>query len=245
MKKIIIHNKYYGKIEIPKTNNAYRFFVVLMQAFANKEEINIGLMYAPKKMKSFEIYQKGGFSYELLELEMYIEIAKLLNFSSEDAQKLKAQIEFLNDNAQVTLSISKNMVLYAKNKPNTTDKKYLFWDIENFSNIAPVFYELIEPLEIEDTAIFISCNPDSLYLFRAEWEADLYDFGKTFNSFHFTKCDHGKNVADGVLLQNFIDLKAKNADIYLLTYDRELKERFKNVADVSTNLYLLERKILK
>ncbi|MGB3961325.1 MAG: hypothetical protein WBK95_03760, partial [Sulfurimonas sp.] len=78
----------------------------------------------------------------------------------------------------------------------------------------------------------------------AEWEADLYDFGKTFNSFHFTKCDHGKNVADGVLLQNFIDLKAKNADIYLLTYDRELKERFKNAIDVSNNLYVLERKIL-
>ncbi|MDD5202057.1 MAG: hypothetical protein PHH41_02830 [Sulfurimonas sp.] len=244
MKKIIIHNKYYGKIEIPKTKNAYRLFVVLMRAFANKEEINIGLMYAPKKMKSFEIYQKGGCSYELLELEMYIEIAKLLNFSSEDAQKLKAQIEFVNDNAQVTLSIAKNMVLCGKEKPNKTDTKYLFWDIENFSNIAPVFYELIEPLEIEDAAIFISCNPDSLYLFRAEWEADLYDFGKTFNSFHFTKCDHGKNVADGVLLQNFIDLKAKNADIYLLTYDRELKERFKNAIDVSNNLYVLERKIL-
>ena len=244
MKKIIIGKKYYGKIEIPQTYNAYGHFVKIVKAFANKEPITLNLLYTDKKIKSFDKYQKGASTYTLMELDMYIELSTLLNYSSQDAIELKKKIEFVDDNAHVTLSIAKNMKLYGKEKADKNEKIYLFWDIENFSNVAPVFYELIEPLEIEDKNIFISCNPDSLYLFRAEWEADFYDFGKTFNSFSFTKCDHGKNVADGVLLQNFIDLRAKDADIYLLTYDRELKERFLNASDTSNNLYILERKIL-
>jgi hypothetical protein len=107
-----------------------------------------------------------------------------------------------------------------------------------------MFSHVIEPYEIEDENIFISCNPDSLWLFRAEWEADLYDFKKTLNSFNFTKCDHGKNVADGVLLKNFEDLNPKEADIYVMTYDRDLKERFNNSCHDSNNLYALQWKIL-
>lgn len=244
MKKIIINKKYYGKIELPKTRNAYRIFVSVMKAFSANEPVSLLTIYSPSKLASFEKYQNGGCADELLELDMYIELSKILKFSSLEATKLKEQIEFVNDNAFVTLSIAKNLVLCNKKTPSKTQQAYLFWDIENFSNIAPMFYDIIEPFEIEDEHIYISCNPDSLYLFRAEWEADLYDFGKTFNSFNFTKCDHGKNVADGVLLKNFEDLKLKNADVYLMTYDRELKERFKNAAHESNNLYVLERKIL-
>jgi hypothetical protein len=244
MKKIIINKKYYGKIELPKTRSAYNVFVAVMKAFSANQEINLLTIYPQSKLDKFASYQNGGCADELLELDMFIELSRILKFSNAEALKLKEQIEFVNDNAFVTLSIAKNLVLCNKKNPAPAKQAYLFWDIENFSNVAPMFYDIIEPFEIEDEHIYISCNPDSLYLFRAEWEADLYDFGKTFNSFNFTKCDHGKNVADGVLLKNFEDLKLRNADVYLMTYDRELKERFKNAAHASNNVYVLERKIL-
>lgn len=69
-------------------------------------------------------------------------------------------------------------------------------------------------------------------------------YSKTFNSFNFTKCEHGKNVADGVLLNNFKDLKARDANVYVMTYDKELKEKFKDACHESNNLYALEWKIL-
>ena len=83
-----------------------------------------------------------------------------------------------------------------------------------------------------------------MYLFRAEWEADLYDFSKTLESFHFEICDHGKNVADDRLLDTFKKQELQESDIYILTYDRELKERFTKVCDKSNNLYILDKKIL-
>jgi len=244
MKKIIINKKYYGKIELPKTRNAYKLFVSVIRAFSSDEEISLNTMYSQKKLNSFSSYQRGGSVDELLELEMYIELANILKFSSEKAKKLKEQIEFINDNAHVNINISKNMILFNKKAVTKTKKAYLFWDIENFSNVSPMFFHIIEPFEIKNENIYIACNPDSLWLFKAEWEADLYDFGKTLNSFNFTKCDHGKNVADGVLLKNFKDLKLKESDIYLITYDRELKDRFREVCDNSNNLYMLEKKIL-
>ena len=245
MKKIIINKKYYGKIELPKTRNAYNLFVAIVRAFSSNEEINLNTMYSQKRLKSFETYQKGGCANELLELDMFIELSGMLKFSSDKAKKLKEQIEFVNDNAHVNLNIAKNLKLFNKKESTKAKKAYLFWDIENFSNVSPMFFDLIEPFEIEDENIYISCNPDSLWLFKAEWEADLYDFSKTLNSFNFTKCDHGKNVADGVLLKNFEDLKPKDSDVYVMTYDRELKDRFKTSCHDSNNLYVLERKILQ
>jgi len=244
MKKIIINKKYYGKIELPKTRNAYKLFVSVVQSFTANEPITIRTLYSQNKLNSFLTYKNGGCADELLELDMFIELSKILNFSAQEALKLKAKIEFVNDNAYVNLDISKNLRLFNKEVSSRADKAYLFWDIENFSNISPMFLQIIEPFEIEDENVYVSCNPDSLYLFKAEWEADLFDFGKTFNSFNFTKCDHGKNVADGVLLKNFDDLQPAESDIYLLTYDRELKDRFKQNCHVSNNLYVLERKIL-
>jgi len=244
MKKIIINKKYYGKIELPKTKNAYKLFVLVVKTFSSNENVTLKTIYSHNRLKNFETYQSHGCADELQELEMFIELGAILNFCSDEAKKLKEQIEFVNDNAHVNLDISKSLIIFNKKVPTKTKKAYLFWDIENFSNVSPIFFQIIEPFEIEDENIYVSCNPDSLWLFKAEWEADLYDFGKTINSFNFTKCGHGKNVADGVLLKNFEDIDQREADIYLMTYDRELKERFRDSCHESNNLYVLERKIL-
>jgi len=244
MKKIIINKKYYGKIELAKTRNAYNIFVNVIRAFKGNQDFNVNLLYSPSKIKSFDHYQRGGCSNEILELEMYIELCEIFNKASDDAKDLKQRIEFVNDNAYVNLNISKRLTLVNKMQATKTDKACLFWDIENFSNVSPMFSHIIEPFEIEDEDIYVACNPDSLYLFKAEWEADLYDFGKTLNSFNFTKCDHGKNVADGVLLQNFKDANVKESNVYIITYDRELKELFKEACHPTNNLYVLDRKIL-
>ena len=244
MKKIIINKKHYGNIELPKSRNAYSQFIAVVKAFPSKNTINLRTIYSAEKLESLQNYQRGGFEYELRELDMFIELGKILNFTTGDAKKLKEQLAFIEDDAHVHLSIAKSLKIFNKEKSSKTKQKYLFWDIENFSNISPMFFDIIEPFEIEDENIYVSCNPDSLYLFKSEWEADLYDFGKTFNSFNFTKCDHGANVADGVLLNNFKKLNAVDSDIYLMTYDRELKQRFVDVCNSSNNLYAFERKIL-
>ena len=244
LKKIVIHKKYYGDVELPKTKNAYNIFINTIKAFKSNANFNVNLLYSNKKIKSFDHYQKGSCEKELQELQMYIEMCSLFNKPSSDACELKQHIEFVNDNAYVNLNISKQLHLSNKKQASATQRSYLFWDIENFSNVSPMFSHIIEPFEIDDEDIYVACNPDSLYLFKAEWEADLYDFSKTLNSFNFTKCDHGKNVADGVLLQNFKDLKLRNSTVYIITYDRELKSLFDEACDKSNNLYILERKIL-
>jgi len=239
MKKIIINKKFYGKIELAATRNAYNIFVRVIRAFKTNEAFNVNLLYSPSKVKSFDHYQSGGAGSEILELDMYIQMCELFNKNSDDAKDLKQHIELVNDNAYVNLNISKRLTLLNKKHASKTNRSYLFWDIENFSNVSPMFSHIIEPFEIEDEDIYVACNPDSLYLFKAEWEADLYDFSKTLNSFNFTKCDHGKNVADGVLLGNFKDLKLKESDVYIITYDRELKELFHEACHESNNLYIL------
>ena len=244
MKKIIINQKYYGQIELAQSRNAYNIFVRVIRAFKSNEKFSVNLLYTPKQIKSFDQYKSGGCAHEIAELEMYIELCEIFNKSSDDAKNLKQHIELVNDNAYVNLNISKRLTLVNKKQASKAQQACLFWDIENFSNVSPMFSHIIEPFEIEDEAIYVACNPDSLYLFKAEWEADLYDFGKTLQSFNFTKCDHGKNVADGVLLQNFKDLSPKNSDVYIITYDRELKELFKDACHPSNNLYILDRKIL-
>jgi len=244
VKKIIIYKKYYGDIELAPTRNAYSIFISVIRAFKAKEKFGVHLLYTPDRIKQFDTYQRGGCEKETLELEMYIKLCDIFNQNAEDAIALKQHIELVNDSAYVNLNISKRLHLSNKKEASQTQKTYLFWDIENFSNISPMFSHIIEPFEIEDENIYVACNPDSLYLFKAEWEADLYDFSKTLNSFNFTKCDHGKNVADGVLLENFKDLEARNSDIYIITYDRELKELFKKYCHLSNNLYILDRKII-
>ena len=244
MKKVVIYNKFYGNIELAATKNAYNIFVGIIRAFKAKDKFSVNLLYSPKKIKGFDTYQRGGSQKEISELEMYIQMCELFNKNSDDARDLIRHIEFVNDNAYVNLNISKRLTLFNKKSVSKANRSYLFWDIENFSNVSPMFSHIIEPFEIEDEDIYVACNPDSLYLFKAEWEADLYDFSKTLNSFNFTKCDHGKNVADGVLLQNFKDVKARDSDIYIITYDRELKDLFKEACHESNNLYVLERKIL-
>ncbi len=239
MQKIIINNKDYGSIELPEIKEAKKIFERLISVWKKRQPIHIGYLLTRKRQHELKGYQKGGARDELALLEMFITLGEILRFKTTAAQKLKESIEHINDQAHVNLNISKRLELFNKKSESKTNKTYLFWDIENFSNVGPMFSHIIEPFEIEDEHIYISANPDSLYLFKREWEADLYDFGKTLNSFNFTKCDHGKNVADTVLLEDFKKLKLQNSTIYLVTYDREFKELFKNICHKSNNLYII------
>ena len=239
MTKISIEYKFRGNIEIPDNRYAKDIFFRVKQAYANHEKMGIGLVFSKNKLHSLQTYKKGGAVDELANIEFYIELGEILGFKTDDALKLKNKILFVTDNAHVNFNITKRVKLVNKKQKSKTQKSYMFWDIENFSSISSIFSDLIEPFDIKDENIYLAANPDSLYLKKAEWEANLYDYGKTLNSFNFTKCDHGKNVADDVLLQQYKNLKLKNSDIYMMTFDRELKERFIEAAHESNNLYIM------
>lgn len=241
MQKIIINQKFYGSLELDNTDEARRVFSKVKSAFGTQKKMEIGLIFPSYKLKALESYQKGGARQELEEIELYIELGKILRFDTQDAQKLKNSIELTNDIAHNHYNISKRLTLINKPKATRNSGHYLFWDIENFSNIGSMFNDVIEKYDIPDHHIYVAANPDSLYLFRKEWEAELYDYKKTLTSFNFTKCDHGKNVADDVLLANFQSLTLQSANVYLMTFDRELKERFSAVIHPSNNLYILEK----
>lgn len=241
MQKIIINQKFYGTIELENTEEAARVFSKVKNAFAAGKKMEIGIIFPPYKLKALESYQKGGSSEELEAIDLYIELGKVLKFDTADALKLKNKIELTNDIAHNHYNISKRLTLINKSKATQNKGHYLFWDIENFSNIGSMFNDVIEKFAIADNRIYVAANPDSLYLFKSAWEADLYDYKKTLNSFNFTKCDHGKNVADDVLLAHFKGLSLKDSNVYLMTFDRELKERFLAVTDPSNNLYILEK----
>ena len=242
MTRITIEYKHRGSIEIPDNSYAKDIFFRVKQAYANHEKMSVNLVFSKNKLHNLKSYTKGGAESELINLNFYIKLGEILGFKTDDAKKLKNSILLTNDNAHTNFNISKRVKLVNKKKKSKTNKSYMFWDIENFSSISSIFSDLIEPFNINDENIFLAANPDSLYLKRAEWEANLYDYGKTLQSFNFTKCDHGKNVADDVLLEKFIDLKLKNSDIYMMTFDRELKERFIEVTDESCNLYIMGAK---
>jgi len=237
--KISIEHKYRGTVELPENKYAKDVFFRVKQAYANHEKMSINLVFSKAKLKSLNSYQKGSAVDELENIELYMTMGEILGFNTDDAQKLKNSIQFITDKAHVNFNIKKRIKLANKNKRSKTNKSYMFWDIENFSSIGSIFADLIEPYNIEDENIYMAANPDSLYLKRSEWEANLYDYGKTLNSFNFIKCDHGKNVADDVLLEEFIKLKLKHADVYMMTFDRELKERFVEATHESNNLYIM------
>lgn len=240
MHKIIINGKDYGSIELPQTKSAERVYAIVTKAFASRRRLNISLLFSPAKIKALNHYQKGSARKELEDLDFYIELGKVLRFNTSDALKLKNSIELTNDIAHNHFNIAKRLTLVNKEHKSDTRETYLFWDIENFSNIGPIFNDLIDKYEIPDHHIYIAANPDSLYLKKSEWEANLYDYGKTLKSFNFTKCDHGKNVADGVLLENFKNLNLKNAEVYVMTFDRELKSLFVDSCHPSNNLFMMQ-----
>lgn len=243
MKKIVINKKVYGSIDLPKGKNAYDTFIKIIKHYKSKNGFYVGVLFSQEELDSFKEYHRGV-DKALERIEIYIQMSKILDYTAADVKKLKKELEFLKDSAFAHLDISSGLKLINKKSATAAKSAYLFWDIENFSNVAPTFNHIIEPKELRDENIYIVANPDSLYLFRAEWEADLYDYSKTLNSFNFQVCEHGKNVADTVLVERFKELQLKNCDIYILTYDRELKERFKEASDGSNNLYILEKMIL-
>ena len=237
--KISIEHKYRGSIEFPDTIEAKDIFFKTKQAYANHEKMSIKLFFSTVKLTKMRRYQKGASQNELLNLDFYIALGEILDFNTNDAKKLIQSILLINDTAHSNFNITKRLKLINKKQKSKAKKSYLFWDIENFSSISSIFNDIIEPYKIDDRDIHLAANPDSLYLKRAEWEANLYDYGKTLNSFNFIKCDHGKNVADDILLQKFQDLTLKNSNVFILTFDRELKERFTQMTDNSNNLFIL------
>lgn len=241
MQKVFVGRKYVGSITLPETKEAKQIFQRVQKVYASREALSVRTLFSTKRLAQLKIYQKGGAREELENLEMYIELGKLMGFTTADARQLKSAIELINDTAHTHFNITKRVTLINKQKRSQTTKSYLFWDIENFSNIASIFNDLIEPFSIDDEHIYLAANPDSLYLKKREWEANLYDYGKTLNSFNFTKCDHGKNVADDVLLETFTSLHLRNSDIYMMSFDRELKERFTAVCHNSNNLFIMNK----
>ena len=239
MQKIFIGKQLKGEVTLPKTKNAKQVLRDITTIFPTRKPLNTKIIFGEKQLSKLRSYQKGGAREALEELDLYIELGKILGFTTADAKQLKNAIELINDTAHTHFNITKRVTLINKKHKSKTKRSYLFWDIENFSNISSIFNDLIEPFSIENEDIYLAANPDSLYLKKREWEANLYDYGKTLNSFNFTKCDHGKNVADDVLLENFRSLKLQNSDIYIMTFDRELKARFQEVCNQSNNLYIM------
>lgn len=237
--KISIEHKFRGSIELPDNTEAKNVFFRTKQAYANHEKMGVHILFSKSKLSKLKRYQRGSSEEELENLDLYIEMGEILGFKTSDAQKLKNSILFTNDSAHTSFNITKRLKLINKKHRSKASQSYLFWDIENFSSISSIFTDIIEKYEIEDENIFLAANPDSLYLKRAEWEANLFDYGKTLNSFNFIKCDHGKNVVDDVLLQEFTDAKLQNANVFILTFDRELKERFTQQTDSSNNLFIM------
>ena len=239
--KITIEHKFRGSVELPDNRDAKDVFFRTKQAYANHEKMSVKLVLNDFKLKKLKSYQKGGAEDELQNLELYIELGEILGFCTADANKIKQSIHLTNDSAHTHFNITKRLKLINKKQKSKADKNYLFWDIENFSGIASIFTQIIEPYDIDDDNIFMAANPDSLYLKRAEWEANLYDYGKTLNSFNFIKCGHGKDVADTLLLENFTSLNLKNANVFMLTFDRDLKERFTASTHKSNNLFIMAK----
>ncbi len=240
MQKVFIERQFRGSVHLPDTREAKYIFGRIKQAYANHESLGIHLIFNKKKLAQLQQYQKGGASEELTHLDLYIALGELLSFNIDDAKQLKNSIELITDTAHANFNITKRMTLVNKHKPSHADTHYLFWDIENFSSIASIFSDVIEPYTIPDSHIYLAANPDSLYLKKREWEANLYDYGKTLNSFRFIKCEHGKDVADDVLLENFKSLNLRHSNIFMLTFDRELKERFEQACHKSNNLFIMK-----
>jgi hypothetical protein len=241
IKKIFIENKERGEVEFPDTKEAGGIFWRTKQAYANHETMSLKLVFTDAKLARLKTYQKGGAESELQNLEFYIQLGAILKFDIQDAQQLRSEILLINDSAHVNFNIKKRLKLINKKNKTETKESYLFWDIENFSSISSVFNHVIEPYDIANQNIFLAANPDSLYLKKAEWEANLFDYGKSLNSFNFMKCEHGKNVADDILLQNFKNANLKNVNVFILTFDRELKERFQDATHKSNNLFVMTK----
>ena len=237
--KISIEHKFRGSIELPDNVEAKNVFFRTKQAYANHEKMGVHILFSKAKLSKLKRYQKGSSEAELENIDLYIEMGEILGFNTDDAQKVKNSILFTNDSAHTSFNITKRLKLINKKQRSKANKSFLFWDIENFSSISSIFNDIIEKYEIDDENIFLAANPDSLYLKRAEWEANLFDYGKTLNSFNFIKCAHGKDVADDVLLNEFVNARLKNSNVFILTFDRELKERFTDITDQSNNLFIM------
>ena len=133
--KVFIQYKYRGSVYLPSTKKAKDIFSRVKQAYANHETMGLHLLFTDAKIKKLQSYQRGGAQKELELLDLYIQLGDLLSFKTEDAYRLKENILMTNDHAHTHFNINKRLTLINKKKPSHAKKSYLFWDIENFSNI--------------------------------------------------------------------------------------------------------------
>ena len=87
--KITIEYKYRGSVEIPDTKNSKDIFFRVKQAYANHEKMSLKLLFSNYDLKKLKSYTKGGAEEELENLEFYINLGEILDFNTQDAQKLK------------------------------------------------------------------------------------------------------------------------------------------------------------
>ncbi|MBC8236730.1 MAG: hypothetical protein H8E76_00725, partial [Helicobacteraceae bacterium] len=154
--KVSIEYKYRGSVELPENKYAKDVFFRVKQAYANHEKMGVHLVFSKNKLSQLKNYQKGGSEDEIQNLNLYIELGKLLGFTTDDADKLKRSIETTNDTAHTSFNITKRLKLINKKHKSKATQNYLFWDIENFSGIASIFNQIIEPYDIEDEHIFMA-----------------------------------------------------------------------------------------
>ena len=155
MKNIIIGDEVKGSVAVPEMANAYTVFHAIKKAYAEKRPVTLKLLFSTEKIKSLGHYQKGGAQAELAELQLFIDMGRVLGYDTAEAEALRLQIELTNDNAHVHLNISKRTKLLNKQRPGRTRSTYLFWDIENFGPVGPMFSHIIEKFRISDDHVFL------------------------------------------------------------------------------------------
>ena len=127
--KVSIEHKYRGSVELPDNKDAKDVFFRTKQAYANHEKMSIKLVFTAAKLKKLRSYQKGGAEDELENLDLYIELGEILDFNTQDAQKIKQSIQLTNDSAHTHFNITKRLKLINKKQKSKATSNYLFWDI--------------------------------------------------------------------------------------------------------------------
>ena len=78
MQKIIIGHKDVGSITLPKTKDAKQILQRVQKTYASRQSLSVQTLFSASHLAKLKSYQKGGAREELENLEMYIELGKIL-----------------------------------------------------------------------------------------------------------------------------------------------------------------------
>ena len=126
MQKVFIGRKYVGSITLPDTKEAKQLFHRIQKMYTSRESLSIRTLFSATHLAKLKSYQKGGAREELENLEMYIDLGKIMGFATADAKQLKNSIELVNDTAHTHFNITKRVTLINKKQKSKTEKNYLF-----------------------------------------------------------------------------------------------------------------------